>query len=211
MFEMTIALSGAVISAYEQTSGAYEVAVDVSMFTWHMFYLRAVATFVAAWYLTAHNQKFNAIVLLILAAMLTLGVTRVQMEQNQRVIQKMLAAGYLLEIRNPELGYRFRHEVHVAGAADACDAHWNQLRQDLEREYTAKQKGSDEYIHSVVRPKHWQHFGIFPNTWLFALIYGGIHVLYAAAIGLTIRSKKQSSSELTRESPSHSANDAASG
>ena len=178
-------------TAYAEIGKAYEIAVQVSLFTWRMFYLRSVAVFTAAGYLAfLRNQKAFAIGLLVISAAMTLAITKKQMHDNQRVIQKLLAAGFLLESRNEGLGYRYMHEIHSDDPNEEQNLiEWDQKRKDIILKYS-KTSAEDpaQYIHQWVDPSDWKYFGIYPNLTAFAVIYGSVHVIFA--IGLLFIQKQ---------------------
>lgn len=107
---------------YERCCAAYETAVDVSKFTWKMFYTGEAAVFGAAGYLAVTHPEAALVSAMLLAfsAVMTWRVTWPQMLTNQRVIRKVIAAGAHLEHRNPELGCRFK-----------IDAFGDELRENL--------------------------------------------------------------------------------
>jgi hypothetical protein len=169
-------MSESVSTAYAEIGKAYQTAVDVSLFTWKMFYLRTVAVFTAAGYLGIEDDhKVLAIGLLVISATMTLVVTTSQMHDNQRVIQKLLAAGFLLEVRNIGLGYRFVHEIHLPNTKrNVTD--WDGKRKELIDNY------STDLDRKWVSPNDWKYFGIYPNLTAFAIIYGMIHILFALGL-----------------------------
>ncbi len=177
-------------TAYAEIGKAYRAAVDVTLFTWNMFYLRCVAIFTAAGYLAFKSTPRHiwfAVGLLVISALMTVFITKPQMHNNQRVIQKTLASGFLLEIRNEGLGYRFVHEVHSAGLNEEAPNSirmWERQRTRLIKEYSKKKQNSDEYVHAWVEPKEWKYFGIYPNLTHFAVIYSVVHLLFAIGLGL---------------------------
>ena len=95
---------------YEQCGVAYNTAVDVSKFTWKMFYTRSAAVLGASGYIVFRAPEFGwlAAALLVSGALATWFLTRRQMIANQNVIRKVVAAGLFLEKEHPELGCRFR-------------------------------------------------------------------------------------------------------
>lgn len=96
--------------AYEQCGVAYDTAVDVTKFTWKMFYTSSAAILGAAGYILLNKPRFAwlAAGLLVLGALSAWHLTRPQIIANQNVIRKVMAAGLYLEKENKELGYRFR-------------------------------------------------------------------------------------------------------
>ncbi|HNO79131.1 MAG TPA: hypothetical protein PKN33_13855 [Phycisphaerae bacterium] len=103
--ELSLAATG-----YEQVSTGYTTAVEVTKFTWSMFYARAIALLTAAGYICVNHSEFwwVATLLLMANAGMTFVVTSRQMEANQIVIRKCMAAGIELERRHNAFGYRFR-------------------------------------------------------------------------------------------------------
>lgn len=97
-------------SAYERCCDAYETAVEVTKFTWKMFYTREAAVLTAAGYIALNDPQAAVIsaVLLGLSAPMTLWMTWPQMVANHRVIRKVIAAGLFLEREHPDLGCRFK-------------------------------------------------------------------------------------------------------
>jgi hypothetical protein len=175
----------ALTTAYAEIGKAYQTAVDVSTFTWKMFYLRCVAVFTAAGYLAIdEHQICLAVGLLMISAIMTVIVTKKQMHDNQRVIQKLLASGFLLEIRNPGFGHRFLHEIHLDdGAEEKKIPAWNKVREHLVEKYTTKKDpAGPAYTHNWVDPGDWKYFGIYPSLTAFAMIYGGVHVVFAIGV-----------------------------
>ncbi|MCZ6653997.1 MAG: hypothetical protein O7D91_13340 [Planctomycetota bacterium] len=96
--------------AYEQCGVAYNTAVDVTKFTWQMFYTSGAALLAAAGYILLYKPRFAwlAAGLLALGALSAWHLTRPQIIANQNVIRKVMAAGLYLEKENKALGYRFR-------------------------------------------------------------------------------------------------------
>lgn len=96
--------------AYEQCGIAYNTAVDVTKFTWKMFYTSGAAILTAAGYMLFDKPEFAwlAAGLLLLGALSAWHLTRPQIIANQNVIRKVMAAGLYLEKENKELGHRFR-------------------------------------------------------------------------------------------------------
>lgn len=91
---------------YTQCAKAYEIAVDVTKFTWTAFYTRSAAVLGSAGYLLIYKPQFGWAggILLLASAATTAIVTRDQMRRNQAVIQKAIASGAMLESRHAELG-----------------------------------------------------------------------------------------------------------
>lgn len=103
-----------VAAAHAEVGRSYEQAVNVSTFTWKMFYLRGIAVISGAAYAAFQwGQPLPAAGALLVSAATTWFVTRVQMKGNQRVVQKALASGFLLELQYEELGFKYRHDIHV--------------------------------------------------------------------------------------------------
>ncbi|MBL8879590.1 MAG: hypothetical protein JNG88_10770, partial [Phycisphaerales bacterium] len=107
-------------AGYTQCAKAYEIAVDVTKFTWTAFYTRSAAVLGGAGYVLVNKPQYGWAggLLLLASAATTAIITRNQMERNQAVIQKAIAAGAFLERENPDLGCRFRldafgdHNLH---------------------------------------------------------------------------------------------------
>ena len=97
-------------TAYEQCGVAYNTAVEVSKYTWTMFYTRTAALLGAAGYVVLEHPAaaWLGALLLLIGAWATHRISQAQVASNQNVIRKILAAGLLLERENPALGYRYR-------------------------------------------------------------------------------------------------------
>lgn len=151
-------------TGYEQIGAYYRVSVDVTTFTWQMFAARNAALLAAAGYICFKVPRLYGLasLLLVLAAFLSL-VTARQMDTNQKVIQRTLAAGSLMELRHPELGSLFRQSIN--------DDDYEIVR----KKYSgALERVLDEDLH---------FFGLPPTTAqairMYAAIYIGLALLVA--------------------------------
>lgn len=211
-------MSGTIATAYAEQGNAYRAAVDVTLFTYKMFYARTLAVFTGATFLVTTEVPSGltiGVTLLVISAFMTFFVTTRQMRDNQRVIQKILASGFLMEIRNPGLGYRYVHEIHLpdkecrraqkyTASTQKADTttgpgqlivseeernitSWDAQRAALIAKYTDPcATDEDAQLKTLwVSPADWKYFGIYPNLSAFATIYGLVHVLYAAALVLS--------------------------
>lgn len=102
--------SDLVRTAYEQCGVAYNMAVEVSKYTWTMFYTRTAALLAASGYIVLERPRAAWLggVLLLVGALATQCLTQTQAARNQTVVRKTIAAGLLLERANPKLGYLYR-------------------------------------------------------------------------------------------------------
>lgn len=102
-----------ITTAYQEVGEYYRNSVEVTKFTWDAFRIRSAAALVAAGYIVVNHPAWDLIAasVLFLAGLMAL-VTARQMKSNQTVIQSTVAAGIILEFREPGLGFLYRNTIH---------------------------------------------------------------------------------------------------
>lgn len=158
-----------VTCAYEQVGERYRAAIDVSLSTWRMFAARNAGLFAAAWYLCIKNdgKLYRVAALLLLLAAVFMIPTILQMRKNQKVIQRVLAAGCQLEQKHPDLGNLYRHAGSKCILTDVAEG-----RQSLDPPLS--DKTLDEFgLKSVSALLACMYAGVFVGLSVLTMILGG--------------------------------------
>lgn len=150
-------------TAYQQISEFYCTSVDVTTFTWNSFAARNATLLTASGFIIFYRNKYYyiAILLLLIGSMFTFSTAH-QMANNQKVIQRTLAAGVLLEYKNPKLGFLYQQSVS------------ENMRKYIGETYRKKER--------VVVDMDLIHFGITPNIELVCRMYAGAYFIFAFLI-----------------------------